>query len=163
MENIDSSKRNYTAFEAAQRAKRYDIVLQLFCLKPETIELAMSLCRKRKCSEAEKLALHQFRFAAARAAAKIEPPKTRFPELRDLVRKTANDLVDSPIMYPLYLEFGLLVIELESLPLKEALSNYKERRRLREKQAFERLRQAVALDLQGLARTTAKGGNGKDH
>ena len=79
------------------------------------------------------------------------------------MRKTANDLVDSPIMYPLYLEFGLLVIELESLPLKEALSNYKVRRRLREKPASELLRQAVALDLQGLARTIAKGGNGKDH
>ena len=157
---INTDKSNY---EETERARKYDIVLQLFCLKPETIELAMSLCRKRKCSEAEKLALHQFRFAAAWAAAKIEPPKTRFPELRDLVRKTANDLVDSPIMYPLYLEFGLLVIELESLPLKEALSNYKERRRLREKQAFERLRQAVALYRQGLARTIAKGGNGKDH
>lgn len=111
---------------------------------------------------AEKLALHQFRFAAAKALAQIEP-KTRFPELRDLVRKTANDLVDSPIMYPLYLEFGLLVIELESLPLKEALSNYKERRRLREKQASERLCREVSLVLQGLARTTDKGGNGKDH
>ena len=157
---IKTDKSNY---ENTERARKYDIVLQLFCLKPETIELAMSLCRKRKCSVAEKLALHQFRFAAAKALAQIESPKTRFPELRDLVRKTANDLVDSPIMYPLYLEFGLLVIELESLPLKEALSNYKERRRLREKQASERLCREVSLCLQGLARTTAKGGNGKDH
>ena len=156
---IKTDKSNY---ENTERARKYDIVLQLFCLKPETIELAMSLCRKRKCSVAEKLALHQFRFAAAKALDQIEP-KTRFPELRDLVRKTANDLVDSPIMYPLYLEFGLLVIELESLPLKEALSNYKVRRRLREKPASELLRQAVALDLQELARTIAKGGNGKDH
>ena len=46
---IKTDKSNY---ENTERARNYDIVLQLFCLKPETIELAMSLCRKRKCSVA---------------------------------------------------------------------------------------------------------------
>ena len=69
-----------------------------------------------------------------------------------MVQKELSQLAEAPIVYPLHTEFGLLVIELGVLPKKEALANYKERRRLRKAQVTARLKQAVELYRQGVAR-----------
>ena len=152
LENLDSSKRNYTAFEAAQRAKRYDTIVQLWCLNSETIEKAMSLCRQRKCTDVEKRALHHFRFSKQRLLKQLTLHGLSPEAEQTLVQKELSQLAEAPIVYPLHTEFGLLVIELGVLTKKEAVANYKERRRLREAQVTTRLKRAVKLYLQDIAR-----------
>ena len=143
------------AFEAAQRDKRYDTIVQLWCLNSETLEKAMSLCRQRKCTDVEKRALHHFRFFKQRLLKQIQQLTLQGLSLeaeQTLVQKELSQLAEAPIVYPLHTEFGLLVLELGVLPKKEALANYKERRRLREARVTARLKQVVELYRRGVAR-----------
>lgn len=112
------------------QVSRADGLTTLLSICPEVVEQAMQLCRKKRCTTAEKKALHHLRYLQKHY--EVIASQTQ-PWSIDLITTWVVEQAENPVLAPLFAEFGMLVFDLSvSDSLKIPLQRYNGYRRLRE-------------------------------